>query len=76
MPAIKLSDFLYVEVDRGEGAGALNVDAVDAHEGVDHELAAVGYHGITEGVGHYIHGHSRLDADAIGILCSLGCDAE
>ena len=71
-----LSDSLAVQEDGAEGAGFFDVYAVDAHEGIDDGLSAIGGYGIAHCVGHNVNRHSALYADAVAILRRFGGNSE
>lgn len=69
-----LSNSLHIQIYHIQGVGFLDVDAVDAGEGVGYLLAAIGSDGVGDAVGDNIHRHAALDAHAIAILAQLYCD--
>ena len=53
------------QIYRTQAACLLDVDAIDAHEGIDDLLAAVGVDGVAETVGYDLYGHAWLNADSV-----------
>lgn len=72
----KLAYLFAVETNHIKGAGALDVDTVNAHECVGHGLASVGSNGVTERIAYNVNRHAGLDTDTVGVLHALGCDSE
>ncbi len=67
-----LSNPIHPQIHRIQAAGLFDVDAIDAIEGIDDSLAAIGTDGIAQTLGDDLNRHTRLDADAVHALTILG----
>ena len=66
----------HIQVNCTQGIGTFHVNAVDAHEGIGDELAAVGGDGVAEGLCDDLDRHTWLEQDAVAVLTLLHCDSE
>ena len=73
---ISSSDPLNKQVDRVEAAGFFDVDAVEAHEGVDNGLAAVRGDGVAHVACNNLYRHARFNQNAVQLTAILGDDWE
>ena len=72
MLILELSHSIHPKVDSIQAPGLLDVDAVDAVEGIDDGLTAIGADGIAQTLGDDLNRHARFDADAVHALAILG----
>ena len=68
--------FLYVQLNHIQTTSFLDVNTIDTHEGINDSLAAVCDNRIAHRLGDYFDTHTRLNADAVAILCVFGCNNE
>ena len=71
-----LSNTFNIQINHTHRTGLAEVNAVDAAKGIDDWLTAVGAYGIAETLGNDFHGHTRFNANAIGLEAPLGGDSE
>ena len=65
-----------IQINSIQTSSLLDVNAIDAHEGIDDGLTAIGNYGVAETVADDLDRHARLDADAIARRPLLGGNAE
>lgn len=69
-----LSNSFNIKFHHIQASSLFDVDAVDAHEGIDDGLASVGDDGVTHSLGDYLHTHAWLYADAVAVFGVLRGD--
>ena len=67
-----LSNPIHSQIHSVQAASLFDVDAIDAIEGIDDHLAAIGDDGIAQTLGDDLNRHAGLDADAVHALAILG----
>lgn len=66
---------LHIQIHCIQRTGFLDVYSVNSHEGVGHNLPAVGGNGVVNVVGHHVNAHPFVDADAVAVFHLLNCDS-
>ena len=72
MLILELPHPIHPKVNSIQAPSLLDVDAVDAVEGIDDGLSAIGEDGVAETLGDDLDGHAGFDADAVHALAILG----
>ena len=67
-----LSNPIHPQIHRIQAASLFDVDAIDAIEGIDDHLTAIGAYGIAQTIGDDLNRHAGFDADAVHALAILG----
>lgn len=59
-----------------EAACALDVDAIHAHKGIGHDLAAIGAHRVGHGLRNNLYAQTGFDTDAVAVFTPFGGDVK
>jgi len=69
---IHLSNSIHSQIHSVQATGFFDVDTIDAIEGINDGLTAIGADGIAQTLGDDLNRHARLDANTIHALAILG----
>ena len=66
-----LSNSFNIKFHHIQASSLFDVDAVDAHEGIDDGLASVGDDGVTHTLSHDLDCHTRLNTNTVNLFTVL-----